>query len=498
MSEIVKLAPSAAALSSSMRDLGYSIETAIADIVDNSITASASKVEIFYDPRLDDPALAIVDDGHGMTRRELIQAMRHGARVVREDPPSVDLGRFGLGLKTASLSQCRNLTVVSAVNGKRCAIEWDLDLVDEWDDWVVVELDDEAISRLPYIDALSPSGTVVIWRKLDRLLPKRPSEGGSPPPFQELNQVSDHLSLVFHRFLAPVKSPQLKISVNHHPLEPLDPYFESNKATQVLPLERIRIGNHVVSMQAFVLPHHSRLSAKEKSKFKTASEYSAAQGAYIYRNQRLLTWGDWFRVIAKSEATRHVRVRIDFESSMDELWTIDIKKSRAVPPTEVRAALKRIIDKLYQRSVNIHKNRGQRLSQDIRVPLWERFAHDGTIRYAVNHSHPLVGIVIEALPPGQSDKVNLLIDAIERTLPVESIYADFADSRQAMDEYIAKGDQIETLIRRVRCALFGGGEVVPDLLRQVVRSLGVSVEEAEPIIQTVIRESRECTCTASQ
>src|SRR4051794_19578967 len=154
MAKNVPLPPSAACLSASMRDLGYSLEAAVADLIDNSISAEATAMNIFCEPSAAEPILVIIDDGGGMDVAELLIAMRHGAANPREERSPRDLGRFGLGLKTASFSQCRSLTVVSAKNGVLAGAEWNLDIIDAADDWILRVLEDEDIQTLPYVDRL--------------------------------------------------------------------------------------------------------------------------------------------------------------------------------------------------------------------------------------------------------------------------------------------------------------------------------------------------------
>lgn len=122
------LPPSAADLLESMRAIGYSFEAALADLIDNSLSADARQIELHFSP-YDRPYVVVLDDGAGMSPSELTAAMRHGSRDPRLARDSRDLGRFGLGLKTASLSQCRRLTVVSWKDGQRSARQWDLDHV---------------------------------------------------------------------------------------------------------------------------------------------------------------------------------------------------------------------------------------------------------------------------------------------------------------------------------------------------------------------------------
>jgi hypothetical protein len=153
-----------------MRDLGYSLETAIADLIDNSISAGADTIDTICDVYGENPVFVVLDNGKGMTEAELLDAMRHGTGNPRQYRSPQDLGRFGLGLKTASFSQCRSLTVVSTRDGDICGAEWDLDGIDVADDWILSILDDADIHGLPYIERLGSRGTAVIWRKLDRLL----------------------------------------------------------------------------------------------------------------------------------------------------------------------------------------------------------------------------------------------------------------------------------------------------------------------------------------
>lgn len=332
------LPPSAASLTSSLRDLGYSLETAIADLIDNSISADATDIQILCDTSRSLPVLIIVDNGGGMTEAEVIGAMRHGATGPRKKRESKDLGRFGLGLKTASFSQCRRLTVLSAKAGERAGAEWDLAQVEEDDDWFIAVLEPDEIAHQPFIEELGDNGTLVIWRDLDRFLEDESGQKRDEIVNEKLAIVERHVSLVFHRFLAgDVKGrKKIAIRINGHPVTPFDPFCRRNAATQLLPEETVWVDDVAVSMQPYILPHHSRLSATEYDYYQDRSDFISNQGAYVYRNGRLMAWGDWFRLVPKGEATKLARVQIDFPNSLDEAWTIDIKKSRARPPHAVR------------------------------------------------------------------------------------------------------------------------------------------------------------------
>lgn len=465
------LPPSAATLTASLRDLGYSLETAIADLIDNSISAGASRVEIYCDLARANPTLALIDNGKGMNAAEIFVAMRHGAISPNHVRSPSDLGRFGLGLKTASFSQCRRLTVVSAKEGIRCGAVWDLDRINQQDDWVIALLDQSEAGEQPFADHLGDSGTVVIWRVLDRFFEDERGHTRDEIVNEKLDLVGKHLSLVFHRFLTgEVKGcGKIVITVNGHNIEPFDPFCRKNSATQILPEEIVRIGESAVHMQPYILPHHSRLSAREYDFYQNRSDFISNQGAYIYRGGRLMAWGDWFRLVPKGEATKLARVQIDFPNSLDEAWTIDIRKSRAKPPHAVRERLRQIIDHICGRSTTVHRGRGKRLFEEVKAPLWERYADQGCIRYALNSHHPLVNKLESRLDDEGLRSLKVLIESISASLPVEMIYSDFSTKpREVKQPPLGKKD-VEERLQALKEVLFnkdtGDAQVFMDVLR---------------------------------
>ncbi len=464
--------PSAACLSASMRDLGYSLETAIADLIDNSISAGADAIDIICDLSGRQPLVVIVDNGRGMTEAELLDAMRHGTANPRQQRSPRDLGRFGLGLKTASFSQCRSLTVASARDGVRCGAEWNLDRIDAADDWILSILDAADLDALSYVDRIGVHGTAVVWRELDRLVEDEAGDRRDEIVSEKLDALGRHLSLVFHRFLAgDVKGyPRISIAVNGHAVEAFDPFCRRNPATQLLPEEVVRIDEAEVRLQPYVLPHHSRLSAREYDFYQSRSDFISNQGAYIYRNGRLMAWGDWFRLVPKGEATKLARVQIDFPNSLDEAWTIDIKKSRARPPHAVRERLRQIIARITARSVTVHRGRGQKLFQESEAPMWERYADQGGIRFAINAQHPLILSLSEKLHPADANSLRVLLDSIAASLPVEMIYSDYSTHPREVSQAAVDGDLTLDRLRSLKQVLYGDGPGDPDAFLQIVRS----------------------------
>lgn len=429
------LPPRASSLSESMRDIGYSLETAIADIIDNSIAAGASRVDIWVDFNTGHPRLGVVDNGRGLDREALIEAMRHGSTHPRSKRTGDDLGRFGLGLKTASFSQCRQLTVISRKNGATVGAVWDLDTVSEHDDWVLGILDAKEIQASSYMEKLGESGTLVLWQKLDRLCEGESTSVRQDMLYEKMEATEKHLALVFHRYLSgELRSRKLEIHINGHPVEPFDPFCLSNKATQLLQEAIVRIDGQEIRIQPYILPHHSKLTPKEHDYYQSRSEFVSNQGVYVYRNNRLMVWGNWFRLVPKGEATKLARVRIDFPNSLDEHWTIDIKKSRAYPPYQVKETLRQIINRIVEQSTRVHSGRGRRLFDEATDPFWLKHADRDGIRYSLNRDHPVLNAFRQILEGDEQRLFQEVLSVIEDSIPVEAIYSDYSITPKSFDE----------------------------------------------------------------
>ena len=282
----LELPPRASALVESLRDMGYSLKTALADVVDNSITAGAQNIRLFADTHEEIPAIGILDDGTGMTKNELLEAMRPGTRSPLDARDATDLGRFGLGLKTASFSQCRRLTVVTRKGEELSAAVWDLDTVAARDKWVV-EIPD-APGGVRWADRLAGNGTLVAWEKLDRLVGAAQGGSGGDLPLQ-LDEAATHIEFVFHRFLA--GRGRVRISLNDRPLEPFDPFHPTHPATQHHPDEDMTLAGKSIRIRPVTLPHHDKVTSTEWRRYAGPQGYVANLGFYLYRNRRLIMHG---------------------------------------------------------------------------------------------------------------------------------------------------------------------------------------------------------------
>ncbi|MBU0791663.1 MAG: ATP-binding protein, partial [Gammaproteobacteria bacterium] len=202
------------------------------------------------------------------------------------------------------------------------------------------------------------------------------------------------------------------------------------------------------------------------------SSFISNQGAYIYRNSRLMAWGDWFRLVPKGEATKLARVQIDFPNALDESWTIDIKKSRARPPHEVRERLRQIISKVTGTSTRIHRGRGQKLFQEAVEPVWERFADKGSVRFDLNMSHPLLSSLESMMTKEQSNCMRAYLDALVASLPIEMIYSDYSTAPRSINQCAETDDaSVIDKVRAISEALFESKDFDQDALREVIYSI---------------------------
>lgn len=452
----------------SLRALGYSFPAALADILDNSIAAGSTRINIQFRPA-PEPYVAVLDDGHGMTEMDLQEAMRHGGLGPGRQRAAADLGRFGLGLKTASLSQCRRLTVVTSNAVDVTAATWDLDRVEESQNWVVGMLSPEEIDDLPHAADLRAlgRGTLVLWQGFDRATAGETSPGDALGAL--VDEARDHLSLVFHRFLSGADGgSRLAISINNADVVALDPYLTRHRSTQTLPEEVVRVDGADVRLRPYILPHLSRMSRDDLTLAGGEDGLRRNQGFYVYRNRRLITYGTWFRLLRQEELTKLARVQVDISNELDDLWALDVKKSRAHPPEAVRLVLQRVVERIAGTSRRVYKFRGRRAPGEV-THVWDRLTMRDGITYQLNRSHPLVAALLEVLDDVGDARLEQFLKAVELALPTDSIYADMASELRVQptpaDDEIAA--YLSDVASRMVNALGADGAAVQRLLNSL-------------------------------
>ncbi len=447
--ECVPFAPS---LIESMRSLGYSFSSAIADLIDNCISAQAKNISIISEPG-DDTWLVLVDDGYGMSKDELYEAMRYGSTNPLEQRSENDLGRFGLGLKSASLSQCRKLVVASKKSKEISAYSWDLDYVIEKGAWMLKGFSKAEISDYPEISRLNrlSHGTYVYLGEFDRI--KESTRNFSETFNKNLSEMNDHIALVFHRFI----DDGLKIRINDCLVKPKDPFLSYHTATQRKKEKHIDIGGERITLKPFILPHLSKLSNKDLEKVGGKENLKSEQGFYVYRNKRLIIWGTWFRLAGKDELNKLARVRVDIPSTLDYMWSIDIKKSTAQLPDIIKKNMYSAVFDSVQSSENVHTYRGRtsRKKGDEEY-IWERIQLRDGCEYVINRKIPQLKLLEDTLDVNQVKMLDSVIKTLERSFPVSALYVDAAkgkveDHRNEDQNYVEEiWDELQVQMQYVK------------------------------------------------
>lgn len=413
--------PEASSMIETFRAIGYSFETAIADIIDNSITAGAKNIWIDYDWKGSNTVLSISDDGIGMNNEELIQAMRPGSKNPNELRDRIDLGRFGLGLKTASFSQSRKFSVLSKkLNYKPVLWSWDIDYVSQEKSWKLIRYIPNESIWLEKIEKLD-SGTFVIWWDLDRLT-KGVSEENEEAKSKFLGLmefVKSHLSMVFHRFI----DDGLNIYFKERLIKSWDPFMIGFDGLQSKP--EINFEGSSIKIKGFILPHRSKLSVEEYKYGKGPKDsWTAHQGFYVYRNKRMLVAGDWLGFFKKEVHSDLCRIIIDLPNNFDTEWQIDIKKSIARPPIKYREQIFSLAKEARNQAIEVYRKRGSKINPGTLnpefSPFWEQKVRHGKRFYKINRDHPLIDELL--LNAGDFKKdIEKVIQFIEETVPVPLI-----------------------------------------------------------------------------
>lgn len=430
--------PHSEAMLESLRGLGYTTATALADIIDNSISADADTVDIQFDWAGPESRITVLDNGVGMTDAELETAMRLGARDPRHARRATDLGRFGMGLKTASFSQARRLTVASRKTGEDLVcLRWDLDRLADatGGDWPLFEGPHPGSEgALAPLEA-QPHGTIVIWDVLDRIV----SDAFVAQDMIDLSDtVERHLAMTFHRLLASHDRP-LTIRINTRPVAPWDPFLTGHPGKALESPEFRLIHTTGVVVQEHVLPHRDMMKPEEADAAAGPAGWTSQQGFYIYRNHRLLVAGGWLglgdrgRAWTRDEPHRLARIRLDIPNSADAEWKINILKSTANPPLRLRGQLRQIAVETRERARLVFAHRGRlmpasgRKDQAVR-DVWDAIGTRNGTSYRISKEHDLVASILDRAGPLRPDILSLL-RLIEETVPVQRIWLDTAEDR---------------------------------------------------------------------
>lgn len=419
--------PTPRILINSIRNIGYSFESAVADIIDNSLSAQSTMINILFPVNTKQELyISFLDNGKGMSRNEVINALKIGSDFEGERN-EFDLGRFGLGLKSASFSQCRKLTVVSKIDNTLSAFGWDIDEVEKTNEWNCYEYLDEYIKEIPQIEKLIDlkSGTLVVWQDFDLVAAKLDDKMELQRQLSNnIEQAREHISLVFHRYL----NKKVSIMINNDTIVGLDPFLENHLKTErgkssPITLKSQKSKEHVVKIQPYTLPHYHDLTDEDRNLLGGADRMRDSQGFYIYRNDRLIIYGTWFRIRVKSEIAKYAKIKVDIPNALDDIWEIDIKKQKAVIPQKLIVHFKKTIDDIRSRSEKKITHKQIIIGQDD-TRIWnKKLSRNGKENYFINLDAKFIKeFISENFDETNYSRIYRLLEIVGGSIPFDDIY----------------------------------------------------------------------------
>jgi len=421
----------------SIAEQGYSLETALADLIDNSIYAKANKIEILVDTDKEPFTLFLADNGSGMDEELLKISMQFPSRSSEDRRELSDLGRFGLGLKTASFSQTRKFTVLSKKKGtkKYFSRKWDVEYLKEQKEWrLLIPSSSEVDKLISEYNILShdhlnrfedfDANTIIIWEGLYKFEKYLNETNRKKAIKKQINDVtSGYLSLVFHRFLEQQSNP-LKIKINNQLISPFNPFPTKERGFRPIEFKQKNFGKDTIKIEGFVLPARSIGECKKGASFWTMKNKSLMdmEGLYVYRADRIIIYGGWNGLIKKTHKQQLARLKVEVGNKVDHLLHLNVAKSQIAIPHDLEDAFKKYIGELTAEAEREFYNRGIiQFPNNVKlgpVSLFEKKASNKGVLLEINKKFPLLENLIEDLSKEQKSKLNFLLRMINTRINI--------------------------------------------------------------------------------
>lgn len=434
MEQYVQLAPNPKNHIKTLMRIGYDFNTAIGDIIDNSITADASKINI-QALFTEDPVIAIVDNGRGMTAAELQENMRIACKDPSQNRDSHDLGRFGSGMKTASFSVARKLTVITKQNEEINACRYDIDLIEERNDWIIEILSQDKINQILSSQKISleASGTVIIWENMPRYNASQIHKKVHDEIAADIASIRRYLAVFFHRFMSGTN--KIQFMVNGDPVEPIDPFLCKEDGYQEGAYDRQIAQGGFIEMQVHILPHHDKISRELLERMGGADEIANKQGFYIYRGKRLIVEGGWLGLAKSSQLGKLARIQVDIPTTMDDHWSTDVKKSTFQYPSKIKALFKKSIASPIKKSKRVYNYRGK-VEEANDVWHVNENEREEKISYMPNAENELLKSIAQRLDQDGHDELKEYLKLLSEMLPINHIHSTMASKPKNIDQEI--------------------------------------------------------------
>lgn len=482
----------------SIAEQGYSLESALADLIDNSISAEADKIEVLTDQVNGSLNLFLTDNGAGMSEKELRANMQFPSDLMENTRAPHDLGRFGLGMKTASFSQTRYFTVVSRKKGtsQYFGRTWDVELLKKGK-WEIVintskeceallniyrELQSLMIGKIPDYEP----NTIVFWRglyKYDNILDRDKKQQALNKQLNEITR--EYLGIIFHRFLQRELRP-VEIKLNNLFVDPFDP-FPSGVGLRSLGFEQIPLKEDILSMEGFVLPSEA-IRSKDQG-FRTEHRgMMDLEGMYVYRSDRIILFGGWNGVIRKRANIQLARLRIDVGNASDSLLQLNVAKSNVVIPYDLKSGFLRYVVKLTEearREYFSHEitNKNQKTGKT--MELFSRVAGSKGNRITINREYPLVKEILQGLSKDKASLLNTLLYSIQtRINKLRQVHEDSEFVSLVESKELSQKDLTEAIKKLVSL-----GMNPDDVLNIIAKDMGIKLESLPEEIKNLTQKS---------
>ena len=427
--------PFAEYLIKSIAEQGYSLETSLADLIDNSVTAGAKRVEILIDTNNAPFTLFLADDGSGMSEEALKRCMQFPSASLETDRHTNDLGRFGLGMKTASFAQTRKLTVISRAgkDQKYSARTWDVDYLKKKQEWrIIINNEEEITNILASYNALSTdflseysdftANTIVAWQGLYKFEEYLDGEDKSKSLYTQITKTTtEYLSLVFHRFLERKVNP-LSIRVNNIRIIPFNPFPTDQPDLRLIESKQRSIKTDVIKLEGFVLPARSIEESKSEINIWTMRSKGLLdmEGLYIYRADRIILFGGWNGIIRKSPRLQLARLRVEVGNKVDHLLHLNVAKSQISIPYDLKSGFLKYMTELRDQAEKEYYNRGIRKfsskKADFLPQLFERKSSNKGLLLEINNEFPLIKTIMDNLTEEHKKSFIVLNKMINNTI----------------------------------------------------------------------------------
>lgn len=485
----------------SIAEQGYSLETALADLIDNSIAASARKAEILIDTTSEPFMLFLADDGYGMDLIQLKQAMKFPSSSPEDQRKADDLGRFGLGLKTASFSQTRHFTVLSRKKGQKAysGRSWNVEVLQKKQWKIVVESEAEINRLVDKYQKLSSGflngyddfqpNTIVIWRGLHKFESYlNEAERGTELKRQITQTTTKYLSLVFHRFLESSVR-QLSIRINNSQISGFNPFPSSQPDFRKLEPVRKQFKSDNLRIEGYVLPARSLDESKIEGSVWVQQDRSLTdmEGLYIYRGERIILHGGWNGLIKRNPRLQLARLRINIGNSVDHLFHLNVAKSSINIPPDLRIAFIRYLSELKTEAEREYYNRGIRKISVARekplASLFVRTPSDRGMLLEINNDFPIVKILLKEVTAEQRKGLSVLFQMINTTVnKIRQVHSD-KDVSTIINDTLDINQILYTIEQ-----LKKNGVSVADIKTHFIDSLGISFTSLPPKILKALNE----------